>query len=125
MSTTLRTAFLIASLAVLPAAHAQKATEQFIPIGRSPDASGKLTTIGEIVAADARERTLTILEPAGPRTVKVPENAPIFLDRSKLKRTNLRGTFADLQTGRRAEVKYQDAKLKQAADWVKVEVDQP
>ena len=117
-------AFLVASVAALPPAHAQKATEQFIPLGQSPGLSGKLTSIGEIAEADARERTLTVVETAGPRTVKITEKTRIFLDRSKLKQTNLTGTFADLQKGRRVEVKYEDPVLKQAADWVKVEITQ-
>lgn len=118
-------AFLLLSVAALRPAHAQKATEQFIPLGQSPGVSEKLTSIGQIAATDPRERTLTVVEPAGPRTVKITEKTRIFLDRSKLKQTNLTGTFADLQKGRRVEVKYEDPVLKQAADWVKVEITQP
>jgi hypothetical protein len=43
---------LLLALLVLPPAYAQKATEQFIPIGQSPGISGVETRIGEIVASD-------------------------------------------------------------------------
>jgi hypothetical protein len=112
-------------LAGVTAAHAQKATEQFIPIGQSPGASQRQTSIGEIVEADARALTLTIAEPAGRRTVKLTDKTRIFLDRSKLKQPNLEGTVADLQKGRRVEVKYIDPERREVADWVKVEIAQP
>jgi hypothetical protein len=118
-------AFLIASVGVLPAAYGQKATEQYIPLGQSPGVSGKLSSIGEISGTDARERTLTLVEPTGPRTVKITEKTRIFLDRSKLQQASLTGTFDDLRKGRRAEIKYEDAALKLVADWVKVEMTQP
>jgi hypothetical protein len=118
-------AFLVASTTVLPSAHGQKATEQFIPLGQSPGASGTLTSIGEIGETDARGQTLTLVQPSGPRTVTITEKTRIFLDRSKLKQPNVTGTFADLKKGRRAEVKYEDPTSKTTADWVKVEITQP
>jgi hypothetical protein len=109
-------------VSVAAPAYPQKATEQFIPLGQSPGASGKLTWIGEIVGTDTRERTLTIGEAQGQHTVKISDKTRIFLDRSKLKQTNLTGTFADLQKGRRVEVKYAGKEPTPAADWVKVEI---
>jgi len=111
-------------MTALPSAQAQKATEQFIPLGQSPGASGKITTIGEVGETDARGETLTLVEPSGPRTVRITEKTRIFLDRSKLKQPNLTGTYADLKKGRRVEVKYDDPASKQTADWVKVEITQ-
>jgi hypothetical protein len=118
-------AFLVASLIALPSAHGQKATEQFIPLGQSPGASGTLTSIGEIGETDAQAQTLTLVEGTGSRTVKLTEKTRIFLDRSKLKQPNVTGTFAELKKGRRVEVKYDDPASKQTADWVKVEITQP
>jgi len=118
-------AFLVASMAALPSAHGQKATEQFIPLGQSPGASGKITTIGEVGQTDERTQTLTLVEGAGSRTVKITEKTRIFLDRSKLKQPNSTGTYADLKKGRRVEVKYDDPASKQTADWIKVEITQP
>jgi len=116
---------LVVSVAVPGPAYPQKATEQFIPLGQSPGVSGKLTWIGEIVGTDIPQRTLSIGGAQAAHTVKITEKTRIFLDRSKLKQTNLTGTFADLQKGRRVEVKYGDPVLKQETDWVKVEITQP
>jgi hypothetical protein len=84
--------------------------------------SQKYTSIGAIAAVNAAARTVTIADPSGPRTVRVTDGTRIWLDRTKMKQTNLSGSFADLQVGRRAEVKYADA-ARDAAEWVKVEVD--
>ncbi len=106
-------------------AHGQKMTEQFIPIGQSPGVSGKYySSIGEIAEVNAAAQTVTIADPAGPRTVRISEKTHIWLDRTKLKQPNITGRFADLQKGRRAEVKYGDAD-RQVAEWVKVEITQP
>ena len=106
-------------------AHGQKATERYIPIGESPGVSQKMTSIGEIADVDEPKRTLTIVEPAGRRTVSITDSTRIWLDRTRIKQTNLTGSFADLQRGRRVEVKYQDAQRRQVADWVKIEITQP
>ncbi len=119
------TAAFVIALAAGPPIYAQKATEQFIPLGRSPGASGKLTWIGEILGTDAEARTLTLGEAQRSHTVKITDTTRIFLDRSKLKQTNLTGTFADLQPGRRVEVKYEGPLPTPTADWVKVEIAQP
>ena len=106
-------------------AHGQKATEQYIPIGQSPGLSGKYTSIGPISDVNARDQTITIADPRGAKVVKVTAKTRIWLDRTPLKQSNLRGLFADLQKGRRAEVKYFDPERPQMADWVKVEITQP
>lgn len=115
----------IALLYAISLAHGQKATEQYIPIGQSPGVSHKLTYIGPIQNVDPRGRTITVVEPSGPRTVKITERTRIWLDRTKLKSTNLKGSFGDLQKGRRVEVKYADPAQRQIADWVKVEIAAP
>jgi len=116
-------AILVAMLCATSHAHGQKATEQFIPIGQSPGVSQKLTSIGEVAAADARARTVTITDPAGRRTVRVTDRTRIWLDRTKLKQSNRSGGFADLQKGRRVEVKFEDPARRDVAEWVKVEID--
>ena len=126
MTTSLsRTLVLIAALVGIPPAHGQEATERYIPIGQSPGVSGKLTSIGEIADVDPRERTVTIVEPAGRRTVRITDKTRIWIDRSKLKLTSVTGSFGDLQKGRRVEAKYEDPADRQVADWVKVEAKQP
>ena len=115
----------VALLGAISYAHGQKETERYIPLGQSPGLSQKYTSIGAIAEIDPRQQTITFTEPAGRRTVKIVEKTRIWLDRSKLKQTNLRGTFADLQKGRRVEVKYEDPEHREVAEWVKVEVSQP
>lgn len=120
-----RTLVLLAALGGLPPAHGQEATERYIPLGQSPGVSGKLTSIGEIVEVAARARTVTITEPSGRHTLKVTDKTRIWIDRSRLKRTSLTGTFGDLQKGRLVEVKYEDPASREVADWVKVEAAPP
>lgn len=67
-----RTLVLLAALGGFPPAHAQEATERYIPLGQSPGVSGKLTSIGEIAEVDPRARTLTIAEPAAGTPCRSP-----------------------------------------------------
>jgi len=116
--------YLAAILVVLAAssshAHGQEATERFIPIGQSPGQSGKTTLIGSIQSVDAQGRQLTISTAAGVSKISVTERTKIWIDRSASKQTNSLGSVADLQAGRRVEVKW-DAKDKSRAEWIKVE----
>jgi hypothetical protein len=125
--TAARIAVVIAAFCAMSHAHAQRATERYIPLGQSPGVSQKLTWIGEIADADESKRTVTIVEPAGRRTVGITEKTRIWLDRTKLKQPNLAGSFADLQKGRRVEVKLQapESQGRRVADWVKVEIARP
>lgn len=115
----------VALFAAISYAHGQKEAERFIPIGQSPGVSQKYSSIGEIAAVDPAAQSITIAEPSGRRIVRITDKTRIWLDRSKLKQTNLTGSFADLQKGRRVEVKYEDPTSRQIAEWVKVEVAQP
>ena len=107
-------------LAAATCVHAQEATERFIPIGQSPGLSGKLTYIGSIQAVDAGARTLTVGPAASPLKARVSDRTAIWIDRSRTKEANTVGSFADLRSGRRVEIKW-DAKVKDMATWIKVE----
>jgi hypothetical protein len=111
-------------LACLPAANAQKATEQFIPIGQSPGLSGEQTLIGRIEAADPVARTVIVAMEEKRETVVVTESTRIWLDRSPLRLPNVKGSLADLVPGRMTEVKLA-APDRQVAEWIKVEVSAP
>ncbi len=116
---------IIAVVAVLgwaPNAHGQQTTEQYIPVGQSPGVSGVYSYIGQIESADASNRTVTVSGPEGARTIRVTEETSIWLDRSELRLTNQTGSMADLQPGRRVEVKYADEETKETAAWIKVVV---
>jgi hypothetical protein len=117
-------ALVVALLAVASVAHAQRATERFIPLGQSPGASGKLTVIGTIVAVDPEKRQIRLEGPAGRVTVALLDSTSIWIDRHEVGLGAATGSFADCHQGRMAEVKYADPDTRQAAEWVKLR-DQP
>ncbi len=108
----------------VPCVHGQKATEIFIPIGKSPGLSGKYTTIGKIDTVNAQDQTITMTDSSGSYTIKITDRTQIWLDNSKLKSTNRKGAFTDLQKGLLAEVKYEDSarKDKGTAEWIKIQM---
>lgn len=103
----------------------QKKTERYIPIGQSPGVSNRTSVIGTIQGYDAARNVLTITGQTGTIAVSITDRTRIWLDRSKIRKTNLIGDSASLGKGRRAEVKFENAKRKQFADWIKVEVTNP
>ena len=68
------------------------------------------------------QQTISVAGPSGTLTVKITNRTKIWLDRSKLKLTNLKGSSTDLQKGRMVEVKYEDYERKEFADWIKVQI---
>lgn len=117
-------AFIVALLCGSSYAHSQKMTEQYIPIGQYPGVSGKYSSIGALTDVNARTRTISIADAAGPKTVTITDTTRIWLDRSKIKQSNTSGKFTDLVKGRRVEAKYQHPNNK-LAEWVKVEITTP
>ncbi len=115
----------IVLLCAVAPAHAQKSTEQFIPIGMSPGVSHKNTCLGVVDTLSMQERVVTVREPAARRAIRITDKTLIWLDRSKLKLSNLRGRLADIQRGRRVEIKYADPETRLLAEWVKVEMTAP
>lgn len=105
-------------------AHGQRATEMYIPVGQSPGLSGKHTVVGKIKTINAQDRTLTIVGSAGTHTATITSRTKIWLDRSKLRLANQKGTFSDCQEGRTVEIKYEDPKQmgRGAAEWVKIQL---
>src|SRR5947207_15771639 len=95
----------VVALAGVSEAFGQQATEMYIPIGQSPGASGKSTLLGTIESVDPGKRTLTVSGPAGTRKFQIAERPLIGIDRSAQKQRNQTGTLADLQPGRKVEVK--------------------
>ena len=110
-------------------AHGQKATEMFIPIGQSPGLSNKVSIIGTIETIDPRGHTITIAGPSGSSSATITGRTKIWLDKSKLRLPNQKGSFADLQKGLVVEVKYEDpegrSKATGPADWIKVQMTEP
>jgi hypothetical protein len=105
------------------AVRAQAATELYIPIGRSPGASGRLTTIGTCSAIAARDGVVTVRTEDRTWTARVTAATRIFLDRSRLGLPNLYGTFDDLRGDLLMEVKYSGSRATGGAcEWIKVQV---
>lgn len=105
------------------AATAQRATEVFIPIGKSPGLSGEHTRIATIVSFDAEAQTITVTESSQTYTVHCSRRTWIWLDRSKLGRSNGSGAITDCHSGRAVEVKYENNNRSAGvAEWVKVEI---
>lgn len=108
----------IATLVGASPATAQEAAEIYVPIGQSPGVSGKISVIGTVRTMDAAARTLTLEGPGGTQTFAITATTRIWQDRSASKQSNKVGSPADLQPGRRIEVK----PLPSGADWIKVQV---
>jgi hypothetical protein len=111
-------AIVIGALGSAFEAVAQEATEMYIPIGQSPGISNKTSVVGTVQALNAAARTLTVKGPSGPQTFVITAKTRIWLDKSAQKQANQYGSLADLQQGRRVEVKPQPAGR---ADWIKVQ----
>ena len=109
-----------------PSAYGQKATEMFIPIGQSPGLSNKISIIGTIETIDARAQTIVVAGSSGSWSATITDRTKIWLDKSKLRLPNQKGTFTDLQKGLLAEVKYEESGVnKGPAEWIKVEIPEP
>jgi hypothetical protein len=100
---------------------AQRMTEQYIPIGRSPGVSGtKYALLGTIDSVSLARKTLRITGPQGPVTVTFTDSTKIWIDRSAHGESAQVGSPADLTVGRRIEVKFVSEATRTVADWIKV-----
>ena len=103
--------------------HAQKETEIFIPIGKSPGVSGKYSMICKVEKVKVNDSIMTINQESGVMNLKMTEQTKIYLDKSKLKLQNKEGVLADIKPGRTMEVKYVDNKPNNPVDWIKVQIE--
>ena len=111
------------------AAHAQKSTEIFIPIGKSPGLSGKRTMIGRIDCVDVKDRLLRVRGADRRRYARLTDETQIWLDRSPLRRTNVYGLPDDCERGRFCELKYTDNDPGDhdnpgTIEWIKIQIDE-
>ena len=104
--------------------HAEKETELYIPIGQSPGLSGEYTVLGKIDQVNPGDQSFKMTGTSGSYTVKLTKNTFIYLDRSKIKRTNTYGTLADCKAGETVEVKFVDNSRNKPIEWIKVEKSQ-
>lgn len=103
------------------AVHAQQATERYIPLGQSPGVSGKTAMMGNVVGYSNGMLTLSSPAYPTPQQVRVTAQTQIWLDRNAMRQTNMPGSAADLQPGRRIEIRFVDPASRAAAAWIKVE----
>ena len=103
--------------------YAQKETEVFIPLGQSPGVSGKLSVMGRVGTVRSHDSTLILGLAAELMTSKMNAQTKIYLDKSKLKLTNTKGSIADIKPGLMIEVKYVDNKPGGLIEWIKVQLE--
>jgi hypothetical protein len=103
--------------------HAQKTTEVYIPCGKSPGVSGKYSVMGKVEMVKTGDSTITMRQETGLKSMRWTAATAIYLDKSKLKLQNRKGTWADIKPGMTAEVKYIDNKPGGKVEWVKVLVE--
>jgi hypothetical protein len=101
--------------------YGQEASEMYIPIGESPGLSNKLSLIGTLESVDAGAKIVHVSNPSGAQSVTLTERTRIWLDRSLDKQPNRSGAAADLQRGRKVEIKLRRGEPGPVADWIKVQ----
>ena len=122
---------IIVLLATASAAHAQKATEIYIPIGRSPGLSGKVTVTGSIDTVDDHTMIMSVRGAGGGWRAVLTDRSKIYIDRSAQRRPNRYGTADDCRPGLYCEIKYvgDDAAALRGRDdpgeieWIKIRPD--
>jgi hypothetical protein len=103
--------------------YAQRSTEVYIPCGKSPGLSGKYSVIGKVETVKAGDSTITMKEGTALKSMRYTAATAIYLDKSKLKLQNKKGTWADVKPGMTAEVKYINNKPGGKVEWIKVIIE--
>ena len=113
-----------AFLAIVSSAGAQKATELYIPIGKSPGLSDKYTFMGTIDDVNYQNGTLSMSHDSNHYTVTITDQTKIYLDKSLMKQSSTYGDMADCRKGMTAEVKFEDNTPGKPAEWIKLQIGQ-
>jgi len=103
--------------------YAQKETEVFIPLGKSPGVSNKYSVIGKVETVNINDSVIIITQDANIKTCKINSRTEVYLDKSNLKLTNTKGSFADIKKGQLVEAKYKDNKPSDVIEWFKVKIE--
>lgn len=118
MRARLLVALLLVGVCADPRAQAQRATERYVPIGRSPGLSGVSTVIGTVEAVDAASGLLRVRAAAEIREVQTQATTRIWLDRSARGESSASAELLDCRAGAEVEVKL--APDGRSAEWIKV-----
>jgi hypothetical protein len=103
--------------------YAQKSTELYIPCGKSPGVSGKYSVMGKVEMIKIADSVITMKQETGTKSMRYTAATLIYLDKSKLKLQNKKGTWADIKPGMTAEAKYIDNKPGNPVEWIKVMIE--
>jgi hypothetical protein len=107
--------------------YGQKSTEMYIPVGQSPGLSNRYASNGTMEKYDTQARALTCKDSAGVLyTFTMDQKTKIWLDKSKLMQSNVKGSYSDCKQGMLMEVKYKNNERKPGAvaEWIKIQVTQ-
>jgi len=110
MKKTLSIAFCMIAVCLL----AQKSTELYIPIGQSPGLSKEGKTVFGPVSEIRPDKTIVVFG----YTVKFTDKSEVYLDRSKVRKANIYGTFDDIAVKKIVEAY---APTNNEIVWIKVE----
>ena len=113
---------LVAALFFPYSGQGQEMTEKYIPVDAYPQLAGKYLIVGRIVSVDKDMRVFGLQSDGAIQKILVAGNTKIWLDRSLRKEANTDGTFSDLKTGLKAEVKVLGPEQMHMARWVKVQI---
>jgi hypothetical protein len=101
----------------------QKLTEVFIPLGKSPGVSGKMTTVGKVEDIRRGSYAMTITQSdKSNATIKAETSTVIYLDRSNLTQPSTTGKWEDIRPGLMIEAKYKDESKRGPIEWIKVQM---
>jgi len=104
---------------------AQKSTEIYIPVGKSPGISGKYSTIGRVEAINLTDSTITITIAGelGNHTIKCAKDTKIWVDKSSIKQFNKDANLIDIKIGSIIETKYKGNKSDALVEWIKIQIE--
>jgi len=116
--------YFITTIAIgfLTPAWGQNATELYLPLGRSPGVSAKLSLIAMIAEVNSQDQALTVTSASGAHTIYISEYTQIFIDNSTLRQPNRYGTFSDFKAGMLVEVRFEADKSHRPAQWIKLQI---
>ena len=125
---TPHTAYLWAIFLVIccPPLMGQEATEQFIPIGKSPGLSGVTTVVGHISSLSIENETITVADSTGQTySCTCTAKTRFWKDRSGQNQSNVAGKLSDCSKGRLVEIKFVDNdREKGKIDWIKIKISE-
>lgn len=104
---------------------AQKSTEIYIPVGKSPGISGKYSTIGRVEAINLTDSTITITIAGelGSHTIKCAKDTKIWVDKTSIKQFNKGANLIDIKIGSIIEIKYKGNKSDALVEWIKIQIE--